>query len=263
MNVNGEDLSLPEIDLRLAGMSFLCQPHVFFMAMPPIDPNRDGVVLSDKRAKAKRHTWLTAGTTIAAGSDTDLKPGDHVLVNPQFAKRVQGLRSGFFECRSEVWMFGITAPEVRNCIKVEPEDTIFGVVGSQPMEEQPLPSFPEFPRLSLDGLDSSKVIGDIRRFRGRVTLEGRCRVFLLDKFETRGGLVLPDNLHDRADVGIVEGVSPECTFAKPGMLVIYMRRGIDNLYPAGDKQHAYLPERAIYAACLPPARKPAPLTVSV
>lgn len=240
LNVGGRSFAPPVVDLAASAGAFLCAPHAFMVAMPPVDNELEsGLVVPDKTARRRK---LSVGTVICAGSHTGLTPGDWALVDPQYAKIVQGLVSGAFAHHGDVWMFGISSPHIRSAHVIESWHTVLAVLGRQegfvakefvrePYEEQKLP-------------------GGYRSLRGRYVADGRIRVKLLEKWEeTPGGLVLPPRLHDRPDKARVEAASSTCRFVKAGDTVIYQRRGIDNLYPEGDKTAAYMPERAVFAVC--------------
>lgn len=253
MNINGEELAMPHVDLAAAAFSFLCRPSCFMLAMPPIEQTRGPIDLVRKRAKAKRVTYLTAGVVICAGESTGLEPGQYCLVSPWHAKRTRGLRSGFFSTDTEVWMYGITSPHVRSSLNAPPEKTIFGVVGAQEgIRLHPGYGDCGFPTFPVGTPGGSRILDDIHRYGGHTTLEGRLRVRFVSKNTMHGQLVLPERMADRPDIGLVEDCSPACRFVSPGMFVIYHRRGIDAMYPEDDRDIAYLPERAVYAACLPP-----------
>lgn len=240
--------------------AFECAPEAFIVAMPPVDPTYREVLVTDKRALAKRRTWLSVGTVIGAGRNTGLSCGDWTLVVPRYAKRVAGIASGPFRYDGEAWMFGISSPHVRTSVVIPSKHTVLAVLGRQEFTFQDrIPAdgafrMPYLPR-QVEGLgprvEGKRVVDLVSRQHGRTAVEGRVLVRLQDKAERRGELHLPDDLHERADVGRVIAASPACSLVSPGDYVVYQRRGMDGLYPEDDRSLAYMPERAIFARCLP------------
>ena len=261
ITINDEKLEMPVLRLDVSGPLFLCQPHAFILAMPPISADRGIIDLTTRRAKAKRHTWLTSGVVIAAGEHTGLRPLDHALVSPKFAKRVKGIQSGRWWIPFDVWMFGVTSPHVRDSQVMKPEQTVYGVVGRQE-EYAPDWDWNYYAKHILNEAlwkDSSRrecnrrIVDFTHRRNGRVEIEGRVLLKLREKWEkSPTGIVLPDRMYDRPDVAQVLAVSPLCRFAQPDDWVLYQRRAIDAMYPEDNRSEAYMPERGIFAKCLPP-----------
>lgn len=250
MIVNRQKFDPPVIDLDAAARSFLCAPEAFIVAMPKASDERGELIVPSLESRRRR---LSIGTVIAAGKHTGLTVGDHAMVEAKYAKRVQGLSSGTFKHDGEVWMFGITSPAVQSSYVVHAHHTVLAILGFQP-GDFPLALPKDSPILVQNPKPetNARITNHFRKRKGKQVVEGRILMRLFEKWtELPSGLQLIDRYHDRADVGLVLGASSECKLARPGDYVIYQRRGIDGLYPEGDKSLAYIPERAIFARCLP------------
>lgn len=268
MTIDGNEVNPPAIDLANAYGAFLCAPHAYIVAISELSHMRGEFIVDDVSAKRSRANVgkskrLAVGTVIAAGCLTDLRPGDWVLVDPKFAKKVRGIESGPFQYPGDVWLFGISSPRIGESVIVETKHTCYAVIGSQTLHPGPRGREKGFAYFQCPALASSnlKVIDTYgRNKRGRVVPQGRVAVHLEEKDSPYSSIEVTDRFLDRCDRGLVIGASNECiNFEEdtglnvwPGCTVIYQRRGIIEIYPEGDKHTAYLPKRAIFALCHPP-----------
>lgn len=244
-----DDFHAPEIDLAAAWRSIYALPHKFMIAVVPIDHQKGGLYLDDESARRER---LTVGVVIAAGAATDLQVGDHAVVVAKFAKVVRGLRVGDFEYRlapdqegyvrdGEIWMFGLTSPHVRECRLVEARHTVVAVVGHTEFDREPV-NFPKSaPR------DAQYAVHDGSPGQGRVLIRLDSKSAIWANSHGGPDLHLPDRLADRADEGTIIASSRSCVHVAPGDRVLYLRRGLESMYPDGQDDLAFAPEKAIYA----------------
>lgn len=238
----------PDVDLAAAHRSIWCLPHKFMVAVPDKPDQRSGFFIPAKTSQRER---LPIGIVIAAGDQTDLHVGDHVLVESKYAKAVGGLRVGDFRCWGDVWMFGLTSQHVRICSIVGVRHSAIAVVGSTPFEA-PAVTFESQhgeteERRSFGWRVHDSKIKRWSRAAQAFKGDGRVLIQLQEKSNQQGGIYVPDRHAERPDIGWVVGASSQCEHVRVGDKVIYMRRGLEAIYPDGKKNLGFAPERAIYA----------------
>lgn len=219
------------------------------VAMPARDEKLDGFFVPSRTQKVNR---LPVGVCIAAGAHTDIEVGDHVVVESKYAKAISCLRVGEFYYPGEVWMFGLTSPHVRECRIVGVKHTAIAVVGATEWEACNA-SFPSGPAPDCDlRAHDVRPEGFYKGFysagEGRVVLELLSKSGVHESSAGGPDLLLPDAIHDRPDIATVASTSPACRHLRVGDQVMYMRRGLECMYPGGAKHLAIAPEKAIYAA---------------
>lgn len=171
-----------------------------------------GLIIPDK---ASKQMSADMGILLCAGSELDIGAGAIVLVHPDHGKRINGWQCGPYKAKNEVRMYGCMSPRVTETLVVPWDESILGVY------------MPETYTYRAIGRNVLLQLNEKRK-------------------ETKSGLVLPDDLHDRDDVGFVLNVGSRCEFTRAGQTVSYNRRSLNFLRVDGRTDLAICPEDAIY-----------------
>lgn len=182
----------PFLDWESASRFVRAFPNCTVVEMHPVPESSGGVLIADGPG-AEWRLRPDVGVVISAGDGVPLLPGETVAVRHDHGKRVENFRSGSYQARGEVRLYGCAAMSGRKAVRVPYWRSIVALVD----------------------------------YDNEQTLKATGKNVVIDRGDiverTEGGIILPESATYRPTIGTIVSVGADVPpDFRPGMRVMYM-----------------------------------------